>query len=487
MPARLGRTQHLHHSNQHRGYLCLVLDLDDLSKHDGGVSIEESDTGETLARLEVVDNQRLGRLEHDLGHLVGLESVRGLHLLSSGLLTDLPVDADDLAGRPSATDESDRGVTRLGLSRNVQGLDLGREVLHRLEGGVRLQDHDISGTGEVVLVKTLDVHSDVVTRSSLLGTLVVHLDGEDLSNARVGGSVGRHEDDLITGVDNSLLDTSGKDITDSLDLVGSRDGQTKRGIGLPLRHLNECVQGVEEGVDVNLLTLRADDIDSAPPSHVGGLGDEVVSHPSRDGQDRHRGLDKVRLPANLAEHVAHLVTDLLITGLLVAGDVRVHLVDTHDELLDSEEVDQTGVLAGLSLDLSGLVVTLLDGGGEVSVGRNHQEAHIGLGGTGNHVLNEIPVSRGIDDGVVPPLGVELLGRAGDGDTTSTLLLLAIHVESEGERRLSEGGRLLLQLLNLTLRDTPELEDQASGGRGLSTIDVSADHDRQMGLVLGHGY
>ncbi|MEO2191882.1 MAG: hypothetical protein ABGY24_05520, partial [bacterium] len=25
------------------------------------------------------------------------------------------------------------------------------------------------------------------------------------------------------------------------------------------------------------------------------------------------------------------------------------------------------------------------------------------------------------------------------------------------------------------RDTPELEDQASGGRGLSTIDVSADH------------
>ena len=71
-----------------------------------------------------------------------------------------------------------------------------------------------------------------------------------------------------------------------------------------------------------------------------------------------------------------------------------------------------------------------------TIGWNHQQGDIGLGGAGNHVLDEIAMAGGIDDGVVPLGGVELLGGAGDGHTTLTLLLLAIHVEGEGEGRLT---------------------------------------------------
>ncbi|GIM01896.1 hypothetical protein Vretimale_6678, partial [Volvox reticuliferus] len=128
------------------------------------------------------------------------------------------------------------------------------------------------------------------------------------------------------------------------------------------------------------------------------------------------------------------------------------------------------MLAGLPLDLTGLVVTLLNGSGEVTISRHHQQAHIGLGSARNHVLDEIAMTRGINDGVVPLSREELLGGAGNGHTTLTLLLSAVHVESEGERRLAQGRGLLLQLLQLTLRDTAELEQQATSGRRLTGVD-----------------
>jgi len=143
------------------------------------------------------------------------------------------------------------------------------------------------------------------------------------------------------------------------------------------------------------------------------------------------------------------------------------------------------VLAGLALHLTSLVVTLLDGGGEVSVGGNHEEGDVRLGGTGDHVLDEIAMSGGVNDGVMPTFRVELLGGAGDGHTTLALLLLPVHVESESERRLAEGISLSLQLLDLTLGDATELENQASGGRRLTGVDVTADHNGQMVLDFSH--
>ncbi len=405
-----------------------------------------------------------------------------LHLLTTSLLSDLPVDLDDLASGTSATDESDGRVSSLDLTRDIQSLDLGGEILDGLHSQIRLQDHDVTGTGQVVLVKTLDIHTDVVTGTSLVDTLVMHLHSEHLTSARVGSSVGRHEDDFLTGLDNTLLDTSSKDITNTLDLVGTRDGETHRRISLTLRELDELVQSIEEGIDVDGSTNGVDNINTVPPSHVGRLGDEVITHPSRDGDDGDRLLNKVGLPADTSEHMLHLITDLNITLLLVAGNIGIHLVDSNDELLDTEKVNQTGVLAGLTLDLSSLVVTLLDGGGEITISGNHEEAHISLSGTGNHILNEISVTGSINDSVMPLLSEELLGGARDGDTTLTLLLLPVHVDGKGEGLLTESGSLFLQLLQLTLGDTAELEQEASSGGGLAGIDMLQEEKKKDGLA-----
>ena len=70
----------------------------------------------------------------------------------------------------------------------------------------------------------------------------------------------------------------------------------------------------------------------------------------------------------------------------------VHFVDSDDELFDSQQVDHAGVLAGLSLHRTDLLVSLLNGNGVAIVGGDHQHANVGLDGAGNHVLDEIPVA-----------------------------------------------------------------------------------------------
>jgi hypothetical protein len=85
---------------------------------------------------------------------------------------------------------------------------------------------------------------------------------------------------------------------------------------------------------------------------------------------------------------------------------------------------------------------------------------------------------------VPVVGEELLGGAGDGHTTLALLLLAVHVEREGEGGLAEGIGLSAELLDLALGDASELEDEATGGGRLTGVDVTADHDGKVFLAVG---
>jgi len=135
------------------------------------------------------------------------------------------------------------------------------------------------------------------------------------------------------------------------------------------------------------------------------------------------------------------------------------------------------VLTSLALDLSGLVVALGDGGLEATnVGGNHEKSNIGLGGTSDHVLDEVSVAGGIDDGVVETLGEELLGGASDGNTALTLLLLVVHKEGKAERALAESIGFSAQLLHLTLGDSSKLVDETTGGGRLAGIDVPADNN-----------
>merc|ERR1719482_2535928 len=367
------------------GALDLVNLLDDLAKHDDAVAVQECDARKTLAVLEGVDDQGLLRGEVHLCHLVGLERVRVFHLLAAGLLADLPVHLGDAARRAPAADEADRRVADLDLTRNVENLDLGVEVAAGAERGVLLVDHNVTRPRHVLLVETLDVHADVVARAGGLLALVVHLHREDLAAARVRGRVRREEADLLTRLHRPLLHTPGDDVTDTLDLVDPRHRQAHRGVTRAHRRPGHVVQAVVEAVDVELLNpaLRLDlDVAAVPPSHVGGLLEEVVANPPRNRQDRRALEHEVLLPANLLEHVDHLRRDLVVAVLLVPGRVAVHLVNANDELLHAEQVDEAGVLASLTLDLAGLVVAALDRRHEVTVRRHHDERNVGLSRTG---------------------------------------------------------------------------------------------------------
>merc|ERR1711907_781657 len=86
--------------------------------------------------LKVSTTRLLLRREVHLGHLVGLERVRVLHLLAARLLADLPVHLGDAARRAPAADEADRRVADLDLARDVEDLDLRVEVVASAEGSV---------------------------------------------------------------------------------------------------------------------------------------------------------------------------------------------------------------------------------------------------------------------------------------------------------------------------------------------------------------
>jgi hypothetical protein len=115
------------------------------------------------------------------------------------------------------------------------------------------------------------------------------------------------------------------------------------------REGTDLVEVVKESVHLVRLTSKGLDLGSLPPSHVLGLLNEVITHPARDGQEGHGGFYKVLLPAHLGKHMLHLILYLFITSLLVAGGVRIHLVNPHSELAHAEQVQQTSMLAGLTL------------------------------------------------------------------------------------------------------------------------------------------
>merc|ERR1712224_46996 len=124
--------------------ILLPLAGDDLSQHDASVAIHEGNTGETLAILEAVAHKRLLWLEAALGHLVGLEGVRVLHLLATGLLAHLPLELGNAACGASASHETNWRVSDLDLVRDIQDLDLSIELLGLSQGGVLLVHHHVS-------------------------------------------------------------------------------------------------------------------------------------------------------------------------------------------------------------------------------------------------------------------------------------------------------------------------------------------------------
>ena len=230
------------------------------------------------------------------------------------------------------------------------------------------------------------------------------------------------EGDDHAGLNDTSLDTTDGHRANATNLVDILKGETEGLIRRAGRRV-DSIDGLEEGLARGLASLGLL-LPTLVPWAVGGVVDHVVTVESGDGDEG----NLLRVEADLLDEIGGLLDDFLVTGFGPLGGV--HLVDGDDELLDTEGIGEESVLTSLAI----LGDTSLE---FTSTGSNDENGAISLGGTGNHVLDEITVTRGIcgesekaqlkcgsrkhtNDSDVVLGGLELPESDIDGDTTLTL-------------------------------------------------------------------
>ena len=239
-----------------------------------------------------------------------------------------------------------------------------------------------------------------------------------------------------------------------------------------MRRIN-IVEGFKESFEF-VATILALDLLLLPPGHLVGFFQHVVSIETRDGHDGNSG----GVVADLLDVSRDFLVNFLESVFGIFGLGAVHLVDSNDHLLDTESEAEEHVLTGLSI--------LGDTSFEFSsTSSDNQHGTIGLRCTSDHVLDEITMSRGINDGDEELGGLEFPESNINGDTTFTFGLQLVEYPGIFEGALSHFTRFLLELLNGTLVDTTALVDEMASGGGLAGVDVTDDHDGNMDLFLTH--
>jgi len=384
----------------------------------------------------------------------------------AGTTVNFLLDLSELAGDVGSVAIKDRTVAVGHLSRVVEDNDLGGEVSHarsRLVLGVGGDKPSL----DVLDGDVLDVEANVVSGNSFGKGLVVHLHRLDLSAQAIGG-----EGDDHTRLDNTSLDTTHGNCSNASNFVNILKGKSKRlvcrsGGG------DNGVKCLQESGTAGLALLPLD-VPSLVPRHVGASLQHVVAVPPRDGDEG----DTSRVVSDLLDEARHLLLDLFEPRLAVCRCSRVHLVDRHNQLLHSQGVGEQGVLPGLAI----LGDTSLE---LASTGSDDKNTTIGLRGSSDHVLDEVTVTRGVDDSHVELRGFKLPESNVNGDTTLTLSLQFVQDPSILEGTLSGFLRLLLELLDSPLVDTTTLVDKVTSGRRLSRIDVADDDNVHVHLFLSH--
>lgn len=105
--------------------------------------------------------------------------------------------------------------------------------------------------------------------------------------------------------------------------------------------------------------------------------------------------------------------------------------------------------------------------------------------TSDHVLDEITMSWGVNDGNVVLCSLELPEGNVDRDTTFTLGLQFVEHPGVLEGTFAHLLSFLLEFLDRTLVDTTAFVDQMSSSGRLSGVDMSDDDDVNMHLFLAH--
>jgi len=433
--------------------LSLVDGLDDTDSN-GLAHITDSETSKRGVLLESLDAHGLGG---DEGGDDGITLLDHLGVLLEDLtvtLVDLLLELGELAGDVSGVAVQNGCVSGVDLTGVVEDDDLSEEVSAALGGVVLGVTSDVT-TADLLNRDVLDVESDVVTGGGLGDLLVVHLDGLNFGGETRGGEGHNH-----TGLDDTGLDTADGHRANTANLVHVLEGDTE---GL-VRGASGLLNAVEGGKESRSLV----------PGHVGRLLEHVITSPARDGDEG----DVLGAVTDTLKELRDSGLDLVVALLRVLDGLGVHLVDGDDHLLDTEGESKKSVLAGLTVGVNtSLELTLTRG--------DDEDGNISLRGTSDHVLDEITVTGGVNDGELVLVGGELPESNINGDTTLTLSLELVKDPSVLEGTLSELGGFLLELLDGSLINTTTLINQISSGNKLTNIDITNDNNVNVLLFLGH--
>ena len=430
------------------GLLGLDHRLDDTDGH-GLTHVAHGEASERWVIGKSFDAHRLGRDHLDDGGVARLDELGSRFDRLTRPAIDLLQQLGELAGDVGGVAVQDGRVTGPDLTRVVEHDDLGVEGLGPL-GRVVLGIARHVATANLLDRDVLDVEADVIAGKALGQLLVMHLDGLDFRR-HTGGRKGHDH----AGLDGSRLHPTHRHRADAADLVDVLERQTEGLVGGAAGRL-DAVDGLQQRLAAGLglgLLLPA----LVPAAVARGL-DHVIAVEAGDGHKGHR----LGVVADLLDEVGRLL-DNLVEAALGPFD-RVHLVDGDDQLLDAEGVCQQGVLAGLTV-LGDTCFKFTRAGGD------DENGAIGLGGTGDHVLDEITMAGGVcrarwsvcgpdrvraapgrgerptDDSDVVLGRLELPEGDINGDTTLTLRFEFVQHPGILEGTLAQLGGFLFELLD----------------------------------------
>ena len=333
--------------------------------------------GETTERGVVgegLDTHGLGGNHLDDGGVTGLDELGRSFDGLTGTAVNLLKELGELASNVGGVAVKDGGVTSANLTGVVEDNDLSVEASSFLSRVVLGVGGNVATT-DVLDGNVLDVETNVVTGVTSLELLVVHLNG-----LHFGGDVGRSEGNDHTGLKLTSLDTADRHSSNTGDLVDILERETEGLLGGTDGRL-DSVDGLKEGLTGGLAGLGFL-LPALVPGAVGGGLKHVVTVETGDGDER----SGLRVVADLLDEVGGLLDDFVVTLLLPPAGV--HLVKSDNELLNTEGESKQSVLTGLTI----LGDTSLE---LTSTGTNDKDGTVGLGGTSDHVLDEVTVTGGI--------------------------------------------------------------------------------------------
>merc|ERR1719369_453080 len=196
--------------------------------------------------------------------------------------------------------------------------------------------------------------------------------------------------------------------------------------------------------------------------------------PTRDGHEWNSNW----IVSNLLDKSRNFLLDLFKSSLGVRRLGGVHLVNSNNQLLNSQSVSQQGVFS--SLTILGNASFELTGAGS-----NDLNTTVGLRSSSDHVLDEIPVSRSINNGYIVLRSLKLPESDVDGDASLTLSLQFVKNPSILKGTLARFLGFLLELLNGSLINTSTLVDQVTCSGGLAGVYMTNYNNVDMSLLLSH--